>query len=400
MNIYPKWSLSYRFFPFTFVHNFLLSLIFALSLFGFAYSKPDNNSASLEQVVLQLPYYHMFNYAGFYAVQEKGFFQNNGIKVEIREGDAQKTPVDIVESGQAHFGVQNDDLLLEYLAGKDVIVLAAIFQHSPWALMVNAESPIFSPKELAGKKIMLELSSRDATILAMIKHAGVPPEDLNIIRNRWGEFPIFSGEVDAQSVYLNDPKFVFLRNEGRTFRFLRPSSYGIDFYGDALFTSQEVITRNPKLVSGFRSAALKGWEYALEHQEEVFDIILAKGDVHKRGVTRESLEFEAAETAKLMDYPLIEIGHMNWNRWEKMAETYISLGMANPNYSLEDFLYDPHPNQDSNLVQWIAVGSSGYCLLEPNKYSQSKFSDLENVSNNAKLSRQPEKSKVLNLIFV
>ena len=51
------------------------------------------------QVVLQLPYYHMFNYAGFYAAVEQGYYRQAGLEVQIREGGPTFTASDKVLAG-------------------------------------------------------------------------------------------------------------------------------------------------------------------------------------------------------------------------------------------------------------------------------------------------------------
>ena len=328
------------------------------------YGKVEPNS-KLDHVVLQLPYYHMFNYAGFYAAQDKGFYREEGLAVEILEGSPEFTPTEKILAGEATFGIQNDDLLLEYLAGKDVIVLAVLFQHSSWALMVNAESDYESPQDLAGRKIALELNSRDAAILAMLKHEGVSIDSVTKVRASWDALHIFDGSIDARLVYLNDPELVNLSNEGKRFRLIKPINYGIDFYGDSLFTSVEQIQREPGRVAAFRQATLRGWNYALDNPDEIIEVILKKQGVKERGLTRELFQFEAAETRKLMSYPLVEVGHMNRHRWEKMAHTFVSLGMVKPDFSLEGFIYDPEPSFNYAWVRWLAVvcGGTLLCLV-------------------------------------
>lgn len=86
-----------------------------------------------------------------------------------------------------------------------------------------------------------------------------------------------------------------------------PRSIGIDFYGDALFTSENLLKKNPKLVAAFREASLRGWRYALTHEDELIDLIIAK---YTRRHGPEHLRFEAAETTRLMQPDLVEVGEM------------------------------------------------------------------------------------------
>ncbi len=48
-------------------------------------------------------------------------------------------------------------------------------------------------------------------------------------------------------------------------------NYSWGFYGDTLFTSDGYLKKNPDIVERFRRASLKGWKYAMAHQEECAD---------------------------------------------------------------------------------------------------------------------------------
>ena len=87
-----------------------------------------------------------------------------------------------------------------------------------------------------------------------------------------------------------------------------PRSSGVDFYGDTLFTTEKAIKANPKGVRAFRAAAIKGWEYAMVHPEEIADLILARYSTRHE---KDHLMFEAIEMQRLMQPSLVEIGHMS-----------------------------------------------------------------------------------------
>ncbi len=79
--------------------------------------------------------------------------------------------------------------------------------------------------------------------------------------------------------------------------------------------------------------------------------------------TREHLIFEAIAIRKLMLPDLIQIGHMNPGRWRHIADTYVDLGMADPGFSLEGFIYDPNPVPDYTWVKWVVGVTLSISLL-------------------------------------
>ena len=77
----------------------------------------------------------------------------------------------------------------------------------------------------------------------------------------------------------------------------RPATYGIDFYGDNLCTSEARLKAHPEQAAAFRAASLKGWAYALAHKEAIVDLILRSYSQKK---SREALLFEAARMETLV----------------------------------------------------------------------------------------------------
>jgi ABC-type nitrate/sulfonate/bicarbonate transport system substrate-binding protein len=67
-----------------------------------------------------------------------------------------------------------------------------------------------------------------------------------------------------------------LQQAGIDYQMFSPRSAGIDFYGDNLFTSEQQISDHPERVKAFREASFRGWQYAMNHPEEVIEMILAK----------------------------------------------------------------------------------------------------------------------------
>ena len=116
---------------------------------------------ALEPVNLQLKYLHQFQFAGYYAALEKGYYRDAGLDVTIAEGHTGDEPLDNVLSGASQFGVGSSGLLLARQAGKPVVVLGVIFQHSPYVLLAPQTGPIQGIHDIKGKRVMLAAQSED-----------------------------------------------------------------------------------------------------------------------------------------------------------------------------------------------------------------------------------------------
>ncbi|MFB3066623.1 MAG: ABC transporter substrate-binding protein, partial [Planctomycetota bacterium] len=81
---------------------------------------------------------------------------------------------------------------------------------------------------------------------------------------------VIEGRVDAAVGYTTDLNW-FEKEMGAKASQLKPSNFGVDFYGDSLFTRRAFTEQAPDVVKAFRKASLKGWRYALTHGNEVAD---------------------------------------------------------------------------------------------------------------------------------
>ncbi len=307
---------------------------------------------ALEKVTLQLKWYHQFQFAGYYAAVEKGFYQKVGLQVELTERNTKISTIESVLNGSADYGVAGSEILSEWLSGKPVVVLGVIFQHSPNILISKADSGILSPQHLQGRRVMLGSLGGSADISAMIVNEGASIDKMNVLKHSYNINDLINGKVDIMSAYLTDQPF-YLKNRKINYKILQPLNYGIDFYGDVLFTSQKEISENPERVKKIRSASLLGWEYAMAHPDEMIELIHKIPSIRQRKISKQHLQYEAETTRQLILPQMIEIGHINPGRWKRMAKTFVDLGLAEPNYSLDGFIYNPNPKPDVKRLYWI-----------------------------------------------
>lgn len=310
---------------------------------------------AVESVVLQLRWLHQFQFAGYYAALEKGYYAREGLNVEIREaGPRAPTPLDEVTHGHAQYGVGNSGLVVAYQRGKPVVALAAIFQRSPNVWLSLDKSGISAPGDLADKRLMLTRSVENAELLLLFANEGIDVDRLDLIPSSFVIQDLIDGKVGAFNAYSSNEPFL-LKRRGIPYRVLDPHDYGVDFYSDVLLTNQAELRAHPERVAAFRRASLAGWDYALSHPEEIVDLILNR---YNQAKTRDHLPFEAAAIRALMQPDLVEIGHMNPARWRRIENASARLGMSDRGRDLDGFLYQP----DKSDWRWLIWPASGLAL--------------------------------------
>lgn len=326
-------------------------LLLLLSLLCLSFAASATQPAT--PVTLQLKWYHQFQFAGYYAALEKGFYRDAGLDVTIRAGSPAHDPITAVTDREADFGIGASELLLAFAEGKPVVAVAAIFQHSPLILLAKQDTAIRSFHDLVGKRI--EIVPHEYELLAFFQAMGYTPEDFTLLPRKGELDDLVAGKVAAVSSYSTDEPYL-LDQEGIPSLAITPRSAGIDFYGDTLFTRKELVERAPQTVRAFREASLKGWAYAMANPEEIAELILHRYNPDKE---RDHLLYEARTMHPLILPELVELGYMHPGRWQHIAETYARLSLLPETLPLSGFLYQPEVGDDLAWLYW----SSGAALL-------------------------------------
>ena len=345
----------------------LLFLLISFVIFqaGVVAAEADGNEvsgSSLQSVRLQLRWKHQFQFAGYYAAVEKGYYREAGLDVRLLEGDSNTEPVEAVLSGEADYGIDDSRTLLARLQGRPVVALAAIFQHSPQVLLVRADSGIRTPHDLAGHKVSITRRRSGAEFLVMFLREGVNLEKILVVSSATGVEDLAAGRTDAIVGYLSNEVYR-LKRMGIDTVAINPVNYGVDYYGDLLFTSELEVNSHPERTDAMREATLRGWRYAVDHSDEVIGWLIDKYKVSK---SRDQLAYEAQVLRSLILPDLVEIGHMNPGRWTRVAEAMMEAGLVDDDARLMGFVYDPEPHvwrQRMQQAVWSLGGVIAVILL-------------------------------------
>ena len=314
-----------------------------------------------DSVSLQLKWQHQFQFAGYYAAKEKGFYKDAGLNVTIIEATPDTNVVQEVITGHAQFGIGTSELILNRHRGDKVRVLGVIFQHSPLSLITLKESGIDNIHKLLDKKVMIEPSSSE--LFAYLQQEGFTEKAFKLEHHNFDINDLLAGKIDAMSVYETTEPYL-LKQQGRAYNQFSPRMGGIDFYGDNFFTTDAELQAHPQQVEAFTAATSRGWRYAMQHSDEIVQLIYKN---YSQRHSIEHLQFEAAAMHDLMQPELIEAGYMNAGRWQHIAETYHKFGLLPENFDVEPMLYFPNSANDLKKLRiklyYTAAGLSLLILL-------------------------------------
>ena len=301
-----------------------------------------------ESVSLQLRWRHQFQFAGYYAALHQGFYREAGLDVTLKEGGpGTDVPAEVL-AGRSEFGVGVSSLVIDYLKGKPVLLLGPIFQHSPnMLLLYGRDRHLTDLAGPAGGRVMLMRGGQDMELKAMFLNEGIALDKLRIVETGRHLDDFLERRIEALNAYVSNEPYI-LEQRDIPYTMLRPQTYGMDFYGDVLFTRRGLADERPEVVAAFRAASMRGWRYALDHPDEIVDLILRHYNTQNK--TRAHLAYEARQVRRLINPEIIEIGHSNPGRWRHIADTYQKTGLVHAARPLEDFFYQPGRGVD---LAWL-----------------------------------------------
>ncbi len=330
----------------------LFFLIFVLTDFA----KADE----LTPIRLQLKWKNQFQFAGYYAAKMKGFYKNAGLDVQIKPGGVGISPIAEVKGGRADIGIYDPDVVLQRNGTSPLVALACIMQSSPYVFITLPEKHVLKPTDLIGKYVLSAGDQGWTIFKAILIHEGIKPDLINIIPRKKDSEEIIEDRADAVITYVStQPQR--LRDMGYHPIIIRPVEYGIDFYGDVLFSTKAFAYKDTKTTDAFLEATKKGWEYAFAHEDEMINYILSLPGT-KGVLNHHLLKAEAVELRKLIMPDIVGVGHMNLGRWQYMMNIYKETGLLKKNETLKGFLYES-PNNESVLKKWIKPAIYGVITL-------------------------------------
>ncbi len=235
----------------------------------------------MEKLSLALDWTPNINHIGFFVAQEKGFYEEHGLAVEITDPSLDNysiTPAKKVELGEADFALCPTESVISYRTKSqpfDMIAIAAVLQYDLSAIVVKADAGIDSPKDLDGKLYSsYKARYEDAIVMEMIKNDGGSgdlklsyPAKLGI----WNT--LLQGEADATWIFLNW-EGVSTKNLGTALKYFKMRDYQIPYsYSPVIAASEAKLREKLAQYQAFLQASKKGFLYCQSAPEESIDIL-------------------------------------------------------------------------------------------------------------------------------
>ena len=257
-----------------------LLLVCAMLLCGCGASAGDNETSGLKELDVVLDWYPNALHAFLYVAIEKGYYEEEGLKVNIRFPSNANDAISLVAAGQADIGLYYQQDVIQARAQQDVPVksIGAVVQGPLNIVLSLKEKGITSAGDLVGKTIGYagtELS--EALIRSIMQYVGADCSDVTMIDVGFDLMSsMTTGNVDATIGCLVNHEVPQMEEEGFSVNWFDLDDYGVPTYYEGIFlASDETIANDSETLQAFLRASAKGFADMKADPEAALATLLA-----------------------------------------------------------------------------------------------------------------------------
>lgn len=257
-----------------------------------------------------------------YVAQHNGYFQEEGLEVEIQHSSGQDAHLALLAAGKIHVSTAVASTILKQHATSGVPIQAvALFgQRGDTVMAVAADSGITGPKDFEGKNVGYKVFP-SPEYLGMLKAAGVDRSKIKEINVGFSPVVLLERKVDVLPVFRsNEPDT--LRSLGFEVKTFDPADFGVATLGVTYVVNSDWADKNAATVTAFLRATMRAVAWAQENREGAIDITMRFADQEQRPHQRFMLDTEL-EQAQSDLTRRFGIGWTEERQWQAMHDSLV-----------------------------------------------------------------------------
>jgi putative hydroxymethylpyrimidine transport system substrate-binding protein len=233
-------------------------------------------AVAAEKLTLLLDWFVNPDHAPILVAEQRGYFEDAGLDVEIIAPADPNDPPKLVAAGQADIGISyQPQLHVQVDQGLPLTRIGTLVATPLNALVVMADGPIESIADLKGRKVGFSVGGFESALLgAMLAGHELALDDVELVNVNFALSPaLLSGQVDAVIGAYRNFELNQLELEGSPGRAFYPEEEGVPAYDELIFIANSRNLDDPRLPR-FLDAIEAGTLYLLNHPDESFSLFI------------------------------------------------------------------------------------------------------------------------------
>lgn len=297
-------------------------------------ARQSRAAGALKPVSMTLDWVYEGPNVGFLIAHDRGYFRDAGLDVAITAGKGSGNTAQLVANKAAQIGFSDGYAVAKGISkGMPIKTIGSIYRRNPSAIIVLANSPIKSPKDLEGRTLaMIAGSGQFQEWPAFIKGAGLDASKIQIVNLAPPSLgpALITGKVDAIGAYVQSYVPTIEIQGKKPARFFWFADYSVRVVSNGIIAHNDLIKSDPALLKAFVPAAIKGFLYGRQHPDEAAATVTKYSPTLNPAIVKREFElsWETWVTPNTKGKPLAWGSDADWADSLKVLQQYG--GVANP----------------------------------------------------------------------
>jgi putative hydroxymethylpyrimidine transport system substrate-binding protein len=231
-------------------------------------------ATAADKMTLLLDWFVNPDHGPVIVAQEKGYFKDEGLDVEIIAPADPSDPPKLVAAGKAELAISyQPQLHLQIHEGLPLVRVGTLVATPLNCLLVLKDGPIKEISDLKGKKIGFSVSGVEEAVLgSILGNHGVEMSDIELVNVNWSLSPsLMSKQVDAVIGAYRNFELNQMEIEGVEGKCFFVEEEGLPTYDELIYVANPD-TMNKDMIARFLKATEKATQFIVNHPDESWEI--------------------------------------------------------------------------------------------------------------------------------
>ncbi|RHS83360.1 ABC transporter substrate-binding protein [Clostridium sp. AM42-4] len=297
----------------------------------------------LREVNVVLDWYPNAIHTFLYTAIERGYYEEEGLDVQIRFPANANDALSMVAAGKAEIGMYYQQDLIQAVANQKASIrsIGAIVQSPLNIILSLKDKNITSPKDMVGKTIGYGGTVlSESLVKCMMEYVGADASDVNLVDVGFDLMSsMTTGNVDATIGCLVNHEVPQMEEEGFELNYFPVSGYGIpNYYEEVFLTNNKLLEEEPEVVEGFLRASKKGFDDFKADPDGCLAILMNNQNEANFPLTQSVEEQSCKTLLPLMETDSAEFLSQTEECWQENIDWMLENGLIDKAVDVSDVM--------------------------------------------------------------